>query len=91
MATSSGDARVGGVELLAHAGEVDRRAQALEEDVGVADGGVGVELEELDVVALQGGVEPADAHGPREAGLDADQLVLGVGSWSSSRSAASVG
>ena len=75
------DRRVGGVELLAHAREVDRRAQALEEDVGVADAGgrVGVELEELDVVALQEGVEPADAHRAREARVDADQRVLGVG------------
>ena len=75
------DRRVGGVELLPHALEVDRGAQPLVEDVRVADagGGVGVELEELDVVALQERVEPADAHRPREAWLDADQLVLGVG------------
>ena len=75
------DARVGGVELLPDARELDRRAQALEEDVGVADAGgrVGVELEELDVVALEEGVEAADAHGAGEARLDADQRVLGVG------------
>ena len=75
------DRRVGGVELLPHAREVDRGVQALVEDVRVADAGgrVGVELEELDVVALQERVEPADAHRAREARLDADQLVLGVG------------
>ena len=63
------DRRVGGVELLPHAREVDRGAQALVEDVRVADAGgrVGVELEELDVVALQERVEPADAHRAREA------------------------
>ena len=75
------DARVGGVELLADARELDRGPEPFEQDVRVADarGGVGVELEELDVVALQEGVEAADAHRAREARLDADQRVLGVG------------
>ena len=75
------DARVGGVELLADARELDRGPEPFEQDVRVADArrGVGVELEELDVVALQEGVEAADAHRAREARLDADQRVLGVG------------
>ena len=70
--------RVGGVELLPHARKVDRRGQALVEDVRVADAGrrVGVELEELDVVADEEGVETADAHRARVAGLDPDQRVL---------------
>ena len=48
------------------------------QDVRVADAGrrVGVELEELDVVARQERVEAADAHRPREAGVDPDQRVL---------------
>ena len=45
--------RVRGVELRLDARQVDRLAQALVEDVGVPDAGrrVGVELEELDLVA----------------------------------------
>jgi hypothetical protein len=61
------DLRVRGVELLPHAREVDRGVQALVEDVRVADPGgrVGVELEELHVVALQ---ERVEAAGARRAG-----------------------
>jgi hypothetical protein len=74
------DRRVGRVELGAHARQVDRRVEPLVEDVRVADPGgrVGVELEELDLVAREEGVEPADPHGSREAGVDPDQVVLEV-------------
>ena len=71
--------RVGGLELRPHARQVDRPPQPLVQHVRVADARrrVGVELEELHVVALEEGVEPADPKRPREAGVEADERVLG--------------
>jgi hypothetical protein len=72
---------VRGLELVAHPRERDRAAEPFVQHVRVADSRrrVGVELEELHVVALEEGVEPADPERAREAGVEPDQRVLGGG------------